>query len=219
MSLALHVHRFQVAQRRQATRAPVDQVVRAVDQSLFVEPHEDFAHHPRQFRRERELLPRPVAALPDLLHLCRDRPARLFLPLPHALFELFAPQFAVIHALFGKLPHDHPLRRDARVVRAREVQRVVPAHAVPAREDVNLRVLHHVPDVQRAGHVRRGNHDGEGRARRRDVGAEQRLTDPGLRPPWFDLLWFVGLCDFARHATACPAFSRVRATRSAMGWS
>ncbi len=61
-----------------------------------------------------------------------------------------------------QLPLDHHLRRDARMVGARLPQHVAAAHALEAAQDVLQRVVERVPHVQRAGHVRRRDHDGEG---------------------------------------------------------
>ncbi len=44
-------------------------VMSAVNQPFFVQPHKHFAHHARKLRRQRESLPGPVAAFPNLLHL------------------------------------------------------------------------------------------------------------------------------------------------------
>src|SRR5260370_30819649 len=46
----------------------------------------------------RSLLPRPVAALANLLHLPGDDAPRLFLPFPHSLQEFFASQVTVIRS-------------------------------------------------------------------------------------------------------------------------
>ena len=99
-----------------------------------------------------------------------------------------------------QLPHHHSLRRYPRVVRPWQVQRVVPAHPMPARQDVNFRVVQHVPDVQHPGHVRRRNHDGEYRPRCIRVGFEQRLIHPEVRPARLNLFRFVGFCDFPGHS-------------------
>ena len=66
---------------------------------------------------------------------------------------------------FGReLALDHHLRGDAGVIRARLPQRRVAAHAVPAREGVHERVLERVAHVQRAGDIRRRQHDAVGGA-------------------------------------------------------
>src|SRR6267143_1948775 len=199
MSLPFFVHHFQIAQHRQTDRAPVHQPRLAVDQFFFVQPHKPFAHPPRHFRRKREFLPRPVTALPNLPHLLRDFSPALFLPLPHAPFEFFASQLPVINSLLRQLPHHHPLRRNSRMIHSRQIQRVVPAHPVPSCQDVNLRVIQHVADVQHARHVRRWNDDGEHSSRSAGIRLEEFLLHPVLGPARLYLLRFVSLCNLASH--------------------
>ena len=62
MSLALLVDGFEIADGGAALRAPVDDVVAAINQPVFVQAHENFGHGARQLRRKREFLARPVAA-------------------------------------------------------------------------------------------------------------------------------------------------------------
>ena len=197
--LPLLVHHFQIAQHRQAHRAPVQQPVLPVNQPFFVKTHKGFPHHGRQFRRQRELFAGPVAAIPNLLHLPLNRSAALFFPFPDALFKFFAPQLPVIDALLRELPHHHPLRRNSRMVRSRQIERVVSPHSVPAREDVDLRVVQHVPDVQRPRHVGRRNDDREHQPGRIHIRFEQPFLYPEVCPARFDLLRFVRLCYLTSH--------------------
>ena len=86
-------------------------------------------------------------------------------------------------AFGAELALDHHLRGDAGVVRARLPQRGVAAHAMPARERVHERVLERVAHVQRAGDVRRRQHDAVGLAvSRRREGARgfPTLVDAGF---------------------------------------
>ena len=104
-------------------------------------------------------------------------------PLPDALFEFLAAQVAAVDALFGELALHHHLGGDAGVVGAGQPQRVVAEHAMPADGDVDLGVLEHVADVQRAGDV--GRRNDEGKDARRGFsrgGAEDAGVDPPLRP-------------------------------------
>ena len=89
-------------------------------------------------------------------------PPDCVLPLPDALDERFAAEVVAMFALGVELALDHHLRGDAGVVGARLPQRVVAAHAVLARERVHERVLERVAHVQRAGDVRRRQHDAVG---------------------------------------------------------
>ena len=68
-------------------------------------------------------------------------------------------------------------------------QRVVALHAVPADQDVLQRVVEGMAHVQAAGHVRRRDHDGKGRAARlgigpgaEDLGARATASRSGPRP-------------------------------------
>ena len=82
------------------------------------------------------------------------------------------------------------------MVGARQPQRVVAAHAVPAHGDVDFGVLQHVADVQHPGHVGRRNHQRKYLAGRLGVGAENARIDPPLRPMRLEplrLVYFVDL--------------------------
>jgi hypothetical protein len=124
------------------------------------------------------------------------------------------------------------LRRDAGVIHARQPQRTKAAHSVPPRERVDLRMLQHVPDVDRTGNVRRRNDDAEAPALRIGraqfgayLGCVQSLLHPSFRPAQFDLLRIVRLgklCCFrrilrhwpARHPTDKP--TTIRAARKSV---
>ena len=64
-------------------------------------------------------------------------------------------------SFLGELALDDELRGDSGVVHAGEPEGAVAAHAMPADEHVDLRVLEHVADVDRAGDVGRRNDDRE----------------------------------------------------------
>jgi len=57
-----------------------------------------------------------------------------------------------------------------------------------ARQDVYLRVVEHVADMQRAGHVGRRDDDGEHGPWRFGIGTKQLLLHPGAGPALLDLL-------------------------------
>jgi hypothetical protein len=85
----------------------------------------------------------------------------VLLPLPHTLNKGLAAKPLPRLAFALQLALDHQLRGNARMVRSREPQRQVAAHAVPTRQDVHLRMLEHVAHVQVARHIRRGQQHGE----------------------------------------------------------
>ena len=79
----------------------------------------------------------------------QDRAAVLLFPVPDALDELLAADVVAADAFFAQAPLDHHLRGDAGVVGARQPERLIAAHAVPARGHIDLGVFEHVPDVER----------------------------------------------------------------------
>ncbi len=67
---------------------------------------------------------------------------------------------------------DAALHVEAVVVPPHRVEDLLAAHALVASREVGVRVGHHVPDVQRSAHRRRGRVDGE------HVGADLRAVEP-----------------------------------------
>ena len=151
----LFVLHFEIGDRRLAARAPVHDVLAAIDQPFFIEPDENFAHRARKIFVHGEIFAVPVDRRAQPLHLVENRAAVELLPLPHALDKFLAAQVAALLALFGELPLHHHLRGDAGVIGARQPERDEAAHAMPAHDDVHLRLVEHVAHVQAAGHVRR----------------------------------------------------------------
>ena len=101
------------------------------------------------------------------------------------------------------------------MVHSRQPQRPLAAHAVPAHQHVDLGVLQHVPDVNRAGDVRRRQCNRKTRLRRaRDLRvsgifrAEQVLVVPGFRPALFDFLRLVSFRYFLGHRSLHAKFQR-----------
>ena len=154
--LALHL---EVGEHRLAARAPVDDVVALVDQALLPEAHEDLAHRPREAGVHGEALPRPVARGPQPLELADDGAARFLLPLPDARRERLAPEVFLRLALQRELLLDLDLGGDPRVVRAGKPERIEAVHALVADQDVLEGIVERMPPVQRAGDIRRRDHD------------------------------------------------------------
>ena len=80
-------------------------------------------------------------------HLPLDAIARLFLPRPDPLLKLLAAQCAPVDAFLGQFPLHHHLGCDARMIGARQPQRVLALHAMPAHRYIDLGMLQHVPHV------------------------------------------------------------------------
>ena len=201
--VALHVgvRHFEIGDRGVAARAPVDHVLAAVDQALFVQADEDLADGAREAGIEREALARPVAAGAQADHLVLDGVAGLRLPFPDALLELLAAEVAAVDALFGQFARHHHLGGDAGVVGAGQPEGVVAEHAVPADGDVDLGVFEHVADVQRPGHVGRRNDERKYAARAPGGGAEDAGVDPPLGPVRLKPLGLVHFFDLHGEVT------------------
>ena len=117
----------------------------------------------RQPLVHRKTLARPVAGRAEPLQLVDDDAAALGLPLPDAFEEFGAAHVAAARLLpLHQLPLDHHLGRDAGVIGAGLPQHVAAAHPLEAAQNVLQRVVERVAHVQRTGHVRRRDHDGEG---------------------------------------------------------
>ena len=185
---------FQVRDRGEGARIPVHHVLAAVDETPLVQADEALGHGTGQAGIHGEPLPGPVAAGTHSLELVHDPAAVLLLPGPDVLQELLTPDPSAVHSLLGKVPLDEHLRGDSGVVGAGQPENVPALHALPAHGDVDLRGLEHVPHVQRSGHVRRRNHQGEDGVRGGFVGPEEAFLHPPFRPSRLDARWLVGFC-------------------------
>ena len=152
---------FEIGKHGLILRTPVNDPVAAIDHSLFVQPHEHFAHRARQILVHRELLARPVDRSAFATHLHGDLSARFVFPLPNALDKLLAPEIVPRLPFLLQRARDHQLRRDAGVVHPRQPKRAIPTHSLVPRHHIHHRVLQRMAHVQRAGNVWRRNHDGE----------------------------------------------------------
>ena len=182
LTVVLGVLDLDVGERGQAARAPVDDPLGPVDQAVVEHPLEDGLHRPGETLVHREPLARPVHAVAEPAHLSEDLAARLGLPLPDPLDERLPPQVVPGQALLGQLALHHVLRGDARVVHARQPERVVALHAPAPGQRVHQRVLERVAEVQGAGHVGRRDDDAERRLAGvlRPAGREVAAVDPPL---------------------------------------
>ena len=151
-----------VGERRAATRAPVHDVVAAVDQPLVIEVAEDLRHGGGEAFIHGEALALPVGRVAEHALLVDDGAAVLLLPLPHAVDEGLAAEVLTALALLAQGLLHHVLRGDARVVRARHPADVVAAHPVPPHQDVLDGLVQRVAHMQDACHVRRRDHHGIG---------------------------------------------------------
>src|SRR5579864_1860924 len=112
-----------------------------------------------------EIFAAPIDRGAEPTHLLFNRPAVLLLPAPNTLSEFFSPEFGALLSLAGQLALDHHLSGNSGVVGSWEPERDITSHAVPARNDVHLRLVQHVPHVQASGHVWRRQQHAENWAR------------------------------------------------------
>ena len=170
-----------VGQGRAAARAPVHDVVAAVDQALVVEVAEDLRHGLGEALVHGEALALPIGGVAEHPLLVDDGAAVLLLPLPHAVDEGLAAEVLAALALLAQGLFHHVLRGDAGVVGAGHPAGVVAAHPVPPHQDVLDGLVQRMAHVQDARHVRRRDHDGIGRPAPRGVVMEAAmLLPPGI---------------------------------------
>ncbi len=144
-------------------RVPVDQPVPAVDQPRAEELEEGVIDGPATHVVEREARAAPIARDAHAAQLAQDALVVFVLPLPDALDQLLAAELVARQVLLLFEPlFDDGLRGDSGVVGAGHPQRDHARHARAADEDVLAGVVQGMAEVQRAGDVRRRDHDGVG---------------------------------------------------------
>ena len=178
-------------------RVPINDVRAAIDQALLIQPYKRLFHRDAQPRIHGEVLATPVHARTQATHLTGDGAAVLRLPLPNALQERVAAKLFAIGAFSGKLFFHHHLGGDAGVIGAGNPDSLFAAHAMPAGQDVHLRLVQHVAHVQAAGDVRRRQQHDEWVLRTVLVlrvwrSVKKVFGDPEVRPFLFDGGWVVG---------------------------
>ncbi len=180
LAVVVGVLDLDVRQGRLAARAPVDDALGAVDQTVVEHLLEDRLHGAGQALVHGEPLAAPVDAVAEAAHLVEDLAAVLLLPLPHARDELLAAEVAAGEPVVRQVALHRVLGRDARVVHAGQPQDLVALHPAPAGEGVHDAVVEGVAHVQAARHVRRRQHDRERRLVAARVGGEVPAVDPAL---------------------------------------
>ena len=179
LPVRLFLFRFLVGEGGEAARAPVDDVVAAVDESRLVERDERLAHGPREVLVQREVGAAPVGGGADGLELLENGGAGLAHITPDALDERLATDVEPGEALLREQALDHVLRRDAGMVGARDPEHPPSAHPLEPDQHVLHGVVETVTHVERGRDVgRRHHHDvGSTGARGREQAA---LLPPGV---------------------------------------
>src|SRR4029077_16550253 len=99
MALGLSLLDFEIGNRGEKFRVPIDQALIFVDEPSAMELDEDLAYGARKPLVHGEAEPRPIAGGAQSLQLADDGVAGLFFPLPDPLDELFAAQGAATQLL------------------------------------------------------------------------------------------------------------------------
>ena len=162
IAFLLRIFDFRVRQGGVAAGAPVDQAVSAVDQLLFIQAHEDFAHRAGAAFVHGKAFPGPVAGGAHAAQLTGDGTAVFLFPFPGALEELFAAQLLLGQAFGAELIHDFDFRGDRGMIRAGQPESRISLHAVVAHQRVLQGIVHCVAHVKLAGNIGRRHHDGKG---------------------------------------------------------
>jgi hypothetical protein len=149
VALGLDRNDFQIGNRRQQFRVPIDQPLVFIDEAFVIKLNEDLDHRAREPFIHGEAFARPIARGAEPLELSDDRPAALGLPRPDAFQKLLAAHLAARGLLpLHELALDHHLRRDAGVVGAGLPQHVLAAHALEAAENVLQRIVERMAHMQ-----------------------------------------------------------------------
>ncbi len=110
---------FVIGKRCQASRAPVDEPIAAIDQPFVVKTYENLDHGLGQALIHGEAGSFPVARAADTLQLIDDRAEFLLFPGPDAFEKLLAADFLARDALLGQALFDHHLGGDTGMIDAR----------------------------------------------------------------------------------------------------
>jgi hypothetical protein len=206
----LFVDDFEVADGGLAAGAPVDDVGSAIDEALVVEADEGFADGDGEVFVHGEVFAGPVDGGAEALHLVEDGLA--VLSSRHCqtrASKASRPRAVRLVPSAASCARPSSAWR-CRRGRCREPRGWVALHAVPAGEDVHLRLVEHVAHVQAAGDVGGRQQDGEGLAAR--AGAfgwflsdcaggfgEEVFFDPVFGPFIFNGGWVVGFGQVVGH--------------------
>ncbi len=207
------VRDFEVGKRGFAARAPVNQRPLAVNQTLLMEPDEDFDHRPRQALIQGEALAAPVAGGAQPAQLMENLAAVALAPFPDAALKGLAPELMAIGLLLGDFALHHVLRGDSGMVGAGHPQRVVALHPAGAHDDVLQGYVEGMSQMELAGDVGRRNHDREDRSGAGRVGFEIAQLHPALVPA---LLGDLGVKCFAQFQIKSVHREKLAAGRAAL---
>ena len=141
------VFHFQIGDGSLQFRVPIHQTLAAVDQAVFIEPHEYFDDGAGKPLVHGEPFALPIHGRTHAPNLLRDVAAGFLLPLPYLVDEGVAANVLQGNALRRQLTFHHHLRGDLRVVDAGLPERAAAIHALIANQRIHQRVLEGMADV------------------------------------------------------------------------
>ena len=188
LAVLLLIFHFQVGQGGGAARAPVDDALVAINQSLAVEVDKGGAHRLGRPGVQGKAQARPVAGGAQPLVLLIDGITVAGDPFPNPFLKLFPAQFLAAGTLFRQQAFHHPLGSDTGVVFAGQPQGSVAGHPPPAGQGVLDAGGEGVAQVQLPGDIGRRHDDGVGRLAGDYLRGEIALAEPVL----VDALFHIG---------------------------
>ena len=125
-----------VRKRSTAGRAPVHQIVAAVDKTAFIEGNEYSADGMGKPFVHRKPFPRPIDGSADFTQLIGDNRVVLFFDFPRAFKKGFPPEIVPCFAFRFQLAFNHILRCDTGMVGTGYPERFIAFHTVIADNDI-----------------------------------------------------------------------------------
>ena len=198
VAIGLALLDFEVGNRRQQARVPINEAFVFVNQPLLIQCHENLEHGFGQAFIHSEALTAPIATCAEAAQLAGNGRAAFFFPLPNALKKFLAAHFAAAFiALLGQLPLNHHLRRNAGMVCARLPQHIAPTHALKTAQYILQRIVQRMAHMQAARHIGRRNDNGVRLSFRHATGFETALVFPRLVKAGFDCRRVKGFVELA----------------------
>ena len=196
MSVLLGVLHLGVGQCRLTHRAPVDDTIAAVNQSVAVHLDKRTAHRLTATLVHGKCKTSPVATAAETFQLFHNTSAVLFLPLPSTLEETVAPEVVFVDTLLLQCFDNLHFRCNTSVVGTGQPQRVVTLHTLETNKRILDGVVQSVSEVQLSRDVGRRRNHAKVRLAHFRLGSKVPLVHPPMVQIVFKLVWLV---TFVKH--------------------
>ncbi len=193
------VFHFFIGKRGLAARAPVDDIMTAVNQPAFIETAEDLGHGSGVIIVHGESDAVPVAGAAQALKLLDNRVTVFFSPLPDALYEFIAAQFMARGAFFSQFLLDHVLGGNTSMVRTGHPGRFIPLHPLKTDDNILRGIIHDMAHMENPGNVRRRNYQGERLFLGVNLAGKVAFIQPELINTFLYPMRVVDRCKFHRY--------------------